>query len=217
MAEPVSSHSKKCLSCGETKALSEFYSYRRGGESRPFGTCKACVLQKQRARLLDPVMAEKRKATTKKYSLAHLEQIREKSKRYQPIANQRAKERRASDPSFRIGGTLRRRITSALNGRQKSAATVELLGCSVEDFRSWLQFQFSGAMAWENYGSLWEIDHVRPCCSFDLEDAAQQRECFSWKNQRPLLISLNRIKNDAVDILVEKEHLLVVNKWTNRI
>lgn len=32
----------------------------------------------------------------------------------------------------------------------------------------------------------WEVDHIRPCASFDLTDTGQQKECFHWTNLQPL-------------------------------
>ena len=36
-----------------------------------------------------------------------------------------------------------------------------------------------------NYGE-WEIDHIRPICSFDLTDMEQMKQCFHYTNMQPL-------------------------------
>lgn len=72
---------------------------------------------------------------------------------------------------------------------------MELLDCDIGFLREWLTHQFADGMSWENYGPVWELDHVQPCCSFDFSDAAQQRICFRWSNLRPMLVSSNRAKN----------------------
>jgi len=41
-------------------------------------------------------------------------------------------------------------------------------------------------MSWDNYGSYWHIDHIRPCASFDLTDPEQQKDCFDFTNLQPL-------------------------------
>lgn len=51
-------------------------------------------------------------------------------------------------------------------------------------------------MTWENYGPVWHVDHIRPCASFDLQDPAQQRECFNFKNLQPLFAKENLKKGD---------------------
>jgi hypothetical protein len=40
-------------------------------------------------------------------------------------------------------------------------------------------------MNWDSYGK-WEIDHIKPCCLFDLTKIRQQKECFNYKNLQPL-------------------------------
>jgi len=67
----------------------------------------------------------------------------------------------------------------------KSAKTSELLGCTVEDLRLFLEAEFVEGMSWENYGE-WHVDHIRPCASFNLEDPEEQKRCFHWTNLQPL-------------------------------
>lgn len=95
--------------------------------------------------------------------------------------------KRAEDPYFRLKCSLRSRIRNAMFGISKSASTMELIGCSVEEYRAHLESQFTDGMTWENYGiGGWHIDHIKPCVSFDLTDPEQQKECFNYKNTRPL-------------------------------
>lgn len=103
--------------------------------------------------------------------------------------------RRNQEPEFRILKNLRRRISYALHGRDKSASTVELLGCSVTCLKACLEVQFSAGMSWENYGE-WHVDHIRPCVSFDLTDPKQQQDCFHFTNLQPLWARDNFIKGD---------------------
>ena len=93
--------------------------------------------------------------------------------------------RRKNTPQARLSHSLRERIRAALDGRAKSAKTMELLGCSIEEFKHHLESQFLPGMSWENYG-LWHIDHRIPCSSFDLTESIQQRQCFHFSNQQPL-------------------------------
>lgn len=101
--------------------------------------------------------------------------------------------RRSQEPEFRIKRNLRRRLHYALQGRDKSASTMELLGCSIACLKACLEVQFSAGMSWENYGE-WHVDHIRPCVSFDLSDPKQQRDCFHFTNLQPLWAKDNLIK-----------------------
>jgi hypothetical protein len=70
---------------------------------------------------------------------------------------------------------------------------MEMVGCTVERLRAHLEAQFAPGMSWENYGE-WQIDHIRPCASFDLSNPLQQRACFNFVNLRPLWKSDNASK-----------------------
>ena len=73
----------------------------------------------------------------------------------------------------------------------KSKGTMELLGCSIIEYRDFLEDLFRDGMSWDNYGdknleSCWEIDHIRPIARFDIVDKEQQVVAFNWRNTEPL-------------------------------
>ena len=41
-------------------------------------------------------------------------------------------------------------------------------------------------MDWKNWGTVWEIDHIKPCSSFDLTNLDHQKQCFNFKNTQVL-------------------------------
>lgn len=91
------------------------------------------------------------------------------------------------NPIFKLKRNLRRRVHHALKGRNKSQSTFNLLGCSVDFFRSHIESLWSEGMSWENYGPKgWHIDHIQPCHLFDLSIPEEQNKCFHFSNQRPL-------------------------------
>ena len=95
------------------------------------------------------------------------------------------KKRMKADPSYKLVHTLRRRVSLVLLGIKKSAATMDLVGCTVEFAKLHIESKFLPGMTWDNHGE-WHVDHKRPCASFDLADPAQQRECFHYSNLQPL-------------------------------
>lgn len=76
---------------------------------------------------------------------------------------------------------------------------MELLGCKPEFLKEYLEKQFTGDMSWENYGSLWHIDHRKPCDAFDLIQESEQRACFHYTNLQPLLVIDNLKKGKKYD------------------
>jgi len=109
--------------------------------------------------------------------------------------NRYIQKRRAEDPMFDMLLRLRRRLHRVLaRARAKKASrTSSMLGCSAQEFMEHIQRQFKPGMCWNNR-HLWHIDHIRPCCSFDLLEPEQQRQCFHFSNLQPLWASENIAK-----------------------
>lgn len=101
--------------------------------------------------------------------------------------------KRRTDIVFKITSNLRNRVRKAVKGISKSKTTIRLLGCSIEDFKLHIESQFQLGMTWENYGQ-WELDHIKPCCSFDLTKEDEQLVCFHYSNIQPLWKKDHRIK-----------------------
>ena len=106
-------------------------------------------------------------------------------------------DKRKNDLEFKILDNLSHRIREAIKAGEsyKSERTLELLGCSIAKVKKHLESQFSSTMNWENYGE-WQIDHIRPCASFNLLDTKQQKVCFNWRNLQPMEGSENNKKRD---------------------
>ena len=114
---------------------------------------------------------------------------------------ERFKQRYRSDIQFRIKNILRKRIGEVLKNQKtiKSLKTLEILGCSLRDFKDHLKKQFKDGMSWDNYGLYgWHIDHIIPCASFDMNDIEQQKKCFHYTNMQPLWAKENLSKSDKI-------------------
>ena len=89
------------------------------------------------------------------------------------------------NPENAIKQTLRSRLCSILKGF-KNDHTMNYVGCSKEFLKSWLEYQFTPQMNWLNFGSYWHVDHVLPVSMFDHSNDNAIRECWNWRNLRPL-------------------------------
>jgi hypothetical protein len=69
---------------------------------------------------------------------------------------------------------------------KKTVSAVKNLGCSIEELKNYIQSKFTPEMTWDNYGSYWHIDHIRPLASFDLSDKAQAILANNFANLQPL-------------------------------
>ena len=135
-----------------------------------------------------------------RYYRRHSERLREKAKAnravYREWFRQWMNEYR-KDPKQKLLNSLRSSLSHVTKGMIKSASTMDLTGCTVEELRHHLETRFADGMSWENYGrNGWHIDHIRPCASFDLTDPEQQRQCFHYTNLQPLWAADNIRKGD---------------------
>ena len=107
------------------------------------------------------------------------------------------KEKYKSDLNFRILRNLRTRFRFKTKQKNVSSKTREYLGCSLNSFKEHLESLFTEGMSWDNYGckkGCWSIDHIKPCSAFNLNNENEIKECFNFKNCRPLWSEENSSK-----------------------
>lgn len=144
---------------------------------------------------------EQYKDTKKQWDEKHKDEQLEKSRLWRQenleksrkIGREWNAKKRIQDPGFRILASLRSRIRIVLRRHEavKAEHTKELLGCDAKQLREHLEKAFREGMTWENYGSVWHVDHIRPCVSFDLTQKEEQKACFHYSNLQPLFVKDN--------------------------
>lgn len=190
---------------------------RRHFKLNPERVRKAC--RKYRENNLDEMRAKdlrkyyhSMKDPVKRQKLQARWRAKDRSERLQPDFNLNRREycrtykrnREQVDVNFKIKGRLRSAIYSAVKGRRRSRGLIDLLGCSVEFLKSYLEQRFSHGMSWDNYGRRgWHIDHVLPCAAFDLRKLSHQKKCFHYTNLQPLWAVENELKCDKVMVQSE--------------
>jgi hypothetical protein len=65
------------------------------------------------------------------------------------------------------------------------------LGCTFDELKLYLEAQFLSGMTWENYGTVWHVDHKTPLATVDPSDDVAVREVSHYTNLRPLWASVN--------------------------
>ena len=132
------------------------------------------------------------KEKIKKKQLENIDKVRENQKIY-------SKNRRDSDPLYKISGNIRRMISRAFNrnGYKKESKTFDILGCTFEDFKNHIETRFEHWMSWDNYGLYngefnygWDIDHIIPISSAKNEEELIKLNHFT--NLQPLCSKINR-------------------------
>ena len=74
----------------------------------------------------------------------------------------------------------------------------KIIGCSQLDFKKHLESHFALGMSWDNYGIVWDVDHVIPCRAFDQANFAHVFKCWNYKNLKPLGKNENYAKQDLM-------------------
>lgn len=86
----------------------------------------------------------------------------------------------------------------------KNRKSIDILGCDILEFRTYLESKFESWMTWENYGKYngelnfgWDIDHIIPTsCAKNEEDIIRLNH---YTNLQPLCSYVNRhIKRDTI-------------------
>ncbi len=80
--------------------------------------------------------------------------------------------------------------------------TIAMLGCSIAAFRAYIEAQFTRGMTWDNYGTLWHIDHIKPICSFDLKEEGIAAKVNHYSNLRPLIAEDN-LEKSKIDVTLK--------------
>ena len=71
--------------------------------------------------------------------------------------------RENSNPTYKISNAIRSLITNCFRNNNKESKTEDILGCSLSEFKSYIQEQFNEGMTWGNYGrNGWHLDHKVP-------------------------------------------------------
>lgn len=103
-----------------------------------------------------------------------------------------------TDLGYKIRHVTASRISQALKTYNvlKLNRTIEYLGCTMEEYTQYLEQMFTPEMNWDNYGEYWEIDHIKPISSFNLENEQELYKCFHYLNTQPLEKTQNREKSN---------------------
>ena len=171
---PKENETLLCFTCKEEK---HYKLFSLKGKQKPY-ECKSCT---------NRITREKRDSDREEYNRKKREEWAKYNEKRNSTRRKNLQKRRDEDPQYRVKMALHVRLYDAVKRQKgtKSAKTLELVGCTVEDLRLFLEAEFTEGMTWDNYGE-WHIDHIRPCASFDLTDPEEQKKCFHWTNLQPL-------------------------------
>lgn len=148
--------------------------------------------------------SERHRALVKAWRLDNPEKVKEHKKvsfqrnKAKIVAqhNDYCKHRRETDIQYHLAFNLRRRLNVALRKNYKAGSAVSDLGCSMEQFKLYLESKFQAGMTWDNYGKEWHIDHIRPLANYDLTDRQVFLQLAHYTNLQPLWAADNIRKSN---------------------
>ena len=163
---------KTCTKCKQDKELTEFNRDRSKKDGR-YTYCKVCHRAKQ-----------------KNWVTSNHEYQSDYMRDYQ-------KRRKAADPTFRWVAQIRCRLRRILIDTGSHQPTLDLLGCTGQEWRDHLESQFTDGMSWDNYGE-WHVDHIIPVSAFDQNKLDERAICWHYSNTQPLWAADNMAKGKTI-------------------
>lgn len=197
---------KTCTTCKIPKPIAEFYSdnkCRYGVKA----VCKICTIAvsikyKNDNKLHIQLYNNKPeiKAYKKQWLLDNPEYKRQYAIDNKDAINEKirinVRRRRIVDPIFKMRCNIRTLIRNSMANQftKKSKKTIEILGCTFEEFKVHIESQFDDNMNWDNHGSYWHYDHIKPI-SLAI-DEQQVYELNHYTNFQPLEKIANIVKGN---------------------
>lgn len=99
----------------------------------------------------------------------------------------RDQEKYKTDPQFKLTKLLRNRLNASVRNSAKRGSAVRNLGCTIPEFKRYLESQFEPGMSWDNWSKTgWHIDHIKSLYLFDLTNPQDVRRALHYTNMRPM-------------------------------
>lgn len=97
-----------------------------------------------------------------------------------------------------IAANLRTRLWISLRSQKVKAKEISAVDSAggIPAICTHLESKFQPGMTWDNWGKVWEIDHIKPLTSFNLANPVEQLAACSIDNLQPLWKSENRRKSN---------------------
>lgn len=206
---------KICSLCKEEKNITDFH-VRKG---KPLARCKFCINKINREWYTKN--SEKKIAYSKqwvennqniarsyrrKYYYKNSAKMNEtstewrkknKEKHVQNVMKSN-RNRYRNDVLFRLAKHVRRgvqRVTNAVK-KDRELRSLEYLGCSLEEFKSYIESLWTEGMNWDNHGE-WHIDHKIPLSWF-IKNSNNPWEANHYLNLQPLWATDNFKKGSSI-------------------
>jgi hypothetical protein len=150
---------KKCSKCKEEKDVFNDFHKDRSTRDGVTNQCKIC-----RKNGLKKTKSSKRITTNTFEKNSYYQNnkyiINKKGVEYR---NKRTKEDNLFKFKLGVRCNIRKSFNRGSNQFRKDAKTESILGCTIEEFKSYIKSKFTNKMTFDNYGKNgWHLDHIIP-------------------------------------------------------
>ena len=101
--------------------------------------------------------------------------------------------------------------------RHICVAYAPYFGLDVENMRQWFEYQFKEGIRWDNFGKMWQFDHIIPVTYFDFSDESELKLCWNFTNIRVEQFQKNKDRGNRLDVLAAKNYFKELYEKTNYI
>ena len=143
------------------------------------------------------------KTYMKNYYENHKEELSKKQKEYnyqhKNERNEYLNNKLKSNIKFKLSKNLRNRLYIATKNNYKLGSSIKDLGCSIPEFKLYLESKFQEGMTWKNWSKTgWHIDHITPLDSFNLQNREEFLKACHYTNLQPMWAEENLRKGGKV-------------------
>ena len=182
---------KVCNKCGVGKELIHFY--KRSEMKDGFRSeCKQCYkIISIKNYKYEKVPAEKRyvaKYDAKEYYKKNKDKILEQGK----INKRRYRE----NPTHKVQDNISRSIRKKIKNFHPDVSRI----------KEHLENQFTNELTWDNYGTIWHVEHIVPQSLYDFSNKEDINRCWNERNLRPLKAIDNLRKNNKLNAGLIEEY-----------
>ena len=204
-------NTKICNCCKIEKDINDYHNHKKFIDNK-HPTCKECVKTQSkkyytRNREIISLKGKEIRKTEdhilkrNKYLTENKEKIRETNKEYKLkrrelilIEKKDYYNRKKNDPIFALTKRLRAGIYRSLRGT-KLKASLDILGCTQEEFKTHIENQFTEGMSWNRLGEI-HIDHIIPISFAETIDDLYKLNYYT--NLQPLWAKDNLVKYNKI-------------------
>jgi hypothetical protein len=136
----------------------------------------------------------------------------ERKEAYKKRRNELEREKYKNDPiaklKIKIYASLHRALKNSKNS-ETNYSSLEYLGCTIEEFKKYIENQFEKGMTWNNnkphktghIKKFWHLDHIIPLSSIDSNNIQHLKKVTHYTNYKPVWAEYNMKKYNKIDLI----------------